>query len=190
MALANYAASGLSERTAYLEIHGHGEIFHWKKTNESGYFTDGGIHFYPNLKKEQIPILLNRDYDRLIMDFGDAYDVFREELLWCERKVFLLNLNPWQEFAARKMVNTAGEESWGGIRPVYAGVNPQKKIQKNIEKECRIRIMEVPFIANPGMVGEEAFAFMDFILGSPAAKEKNGRPAKRKKLLLPARRRK
>ena len=90
MALANYLASGLGEKTAYLELCGHGEVSHWKETNPKGYFTDIKIDYYPDLKREQIPILLNHPYEKIIMDFGDAYLNFREELLRCDGKIFLL----------------------------------------------------------------------------------------------------
>ena len=183
MALANYAAGGLGEKTAYLEICGHGEISHWKEINKDGYFTDQGVCYYPNLKKEQIPILLNHGYERIIMDFGDEYIAFREELLWCERKVFLLNLNPWQEFDAKKMINNVKDKSWGEAQPVYAGRNAQKAIKKAVEKECKIAVKEIPLIEDPRQVKEEAFSFMDFILGTPA------KTVKKRKSLLPIKRR-
>ena len=50
IALANYAASGLGEKTACLELSRHGELRHWKAVNEKNYFTDAGI----NQTKHQI----------------------------------------------------------------------------------------------------------------------------------------
>lgn len=88
------------EKTACLELNRLGSFRHWKAVNEKNYFTDAGISYYPDVQKDKIPILLNRDYDKIIMDVGDAYIEFREELLRCDQKIVLLNLNPWQEFAA------------------------------------------------------------------------------------------
>ncbi len=68
------------------------ELSRWKTPGKSGYFTEKGVHFYPNVKREDIPILLNRDYKRLIFDFGEKYLFFREEILRCDRKIFLLNI--------------------------------------------------------------------------------------------------
>lgn len=165
VALANYAASGLGEKTAYVELGGHSEMMYWKKTNEPGFFTDLGVHYYPDFRREQIPVLLNRDYEKIIMDFGDAYLSFREELLRCDRKIFLLNMNPWQEFAARKLVNTVKGELWGGISPVYGAVKAVKHVKKTVEKENRIRVAEIPLIENPRCVRSEHFSCMDFLLG-------------------------
>lgn len=184
MALANYAASGLSEKTAYLELHKYGEMNHWKKPNEKGYFEDFKIHYYPNFKQEQIPILLNLGYEKIIMDFGDEYSVYREEILRCDRKIFLLNLNPWQKFAAEKTAEDLQKKEWGNIHPIYASVNAQNIIKKEIEKKYGIQIMEIPFIKNPRLLQAEDFFCMDFILGQSAAK------VKKRKSLIPIREKK
>ena len=184
VALANYAASGLGEKTAYLELNGHKQIGHWKNAGEDGYFQDLRVHYYPNLKKEEIPIILNRDYDRVIMDFGDAYASFREDLLRCGRKVFLLNLSRWQKFEAEKMINSVQRKDWGGIQPVYASVNAQKEIKREIERKYGTQIESIPLLPDPGRIHSNDFACMELILGYPAAK------VKRKKSLIPFRRKK
>ncbi len=172
VALANYAASGLGEKTACLELGGHGELANWKMAEEEGYFTDQKIHYYPDVKKEQIPIILNRGYERIIMDFGDAYVSFREELLRCDRKVMLLNLNPWQEFAARRMLDAMGRKDWGNIKPLYAGRNAQKACKKTLEREYGVTILEIPLIPEPGRIRADEFSCMDLILGRAAGKNK------------------
>lgn len=165
-------------------MNGHKEIVHWKNTCEDGYFLDLGIHYYPNVKKEEIPIILNRDYDRIIIDFGDAYEGCREDLLRCGRKVFLLNLSRWQKNEAEIMINTAQRKDWGGIQPVYASVNFQKEVKREVEKEYGIQIEQIPFLPDPMRIRANDFACMDFILGRSAAK------AKRKKSLIPYRKKK
>lgn len=183
VALANYAASGLGQKTAYLELDGHGEIAHWKETNKQGYFTVNGVHYYPNVKRDQIPILLNYDYEWIFMDFGDEYRLFREDLLRCDRKIFLLNLNPWQEFYAKEMLRAVLQKNWGGIQPVYAGVKMQYEEKKRMEREFGIMVTQIPLILNPNCVMAEQFSFFDAMLGRFAA----GR--KRKRSLIPKRRR-
>ena len=157
----------------------YGEIAHWKEAGEQGYFTDRRIHYYPNLKREQIPILLNRDYECVIMDFGDEYFDFREELLRCDRKIFLLNLNLWQKFTAEKLLCTVQKEEWGSIQPIYASVNAQYKVKQEVEKEYRIQVTEIPSILNPVCVTSDKFAYLNMILGHSAVR------AKRKNLPIP-----
>ena len=36
---------------------GQGELTRWKTPGKSGYFTEKGVHFYPNVKREDIPKL-------------------------------------------------------------------------------------------------------------------------------------
>ena len=115
------------------------------------------------------------------MDFGDAYTNFREEILRCDQKVFLLNLNPWQKFAAEKMIEDVQQKNWGDIQPLYVSVNAQKKIREEVERKHKIQIMDIFSIPDPRCVREEDFSFMDVIFGSPAAKQK------RRKSLLPIR---
>ena len=151
IALANYAASGLGEKTACLELNRHGELRHWKAVNEKNYFTDAGISYYPDVQKDKIPILLNRDYDKIIMDVGDAYIEFREELLRCDQKIVLLNLNPWQEFAAERLI---------------AGVFIEDAIRKKFEKTYGIQMLKIPWIPDPRCIHTEDFSCMEYLLNA------------------------
>lgn len=182
VALANYAASGLGERTACVELGGRGEFRYWKKAGNEGYFVDQGICFYPDFPKEKIPILMNRGYESIILDFGESYLDCREEILRCHRKVFLLNLNPWQKEAARRLLAAVQGEEWGNIVPYYAGLHMDSKLRTALEREFHINIEELPVIRQPLRVEAELFSCMDRIL----ARSISG-PFK-KKLLIPIRR--
>lgn len=179
VALANYAASGLCKKTAVLEVHAYGELTHWKEAGQQGYFIDRRIHYYPNVKREQIPILINRDYDCIILDFGDEYLSFREEFLHCEKKVILLSLNPWQKFTAVNLLEAMQRKSWGNIQPMYASVHTQKNMKQEIEKLYGIEIFEIPQIWNPVCITPDKFACLEQILCRSAVK------AKRKHLPIP-----
>ncbi len=182
MALANYAVSGLGEKTACVELNGHRELAHWKAAGAEGYFVDQGVCFYPDFQKERIPILLNQNYDRIILDFGDAYLSCREEILRCDRKVFLLSLSAWQKFAAGNLIRTVQNEDWARIRPLYASVNTPEAERKAAEREFRIPIMKIPVIEQPHCVKAEEFSCLDIVL------ERNAAEHRRKKLLIPPRR--
>ena len=168
VALANYAASGLGEKTACLELGGHGELSRWKAANKEGYFTDKKIHYYPEFLKEQIPILINCEYEKIVMDFGDAYISCQGELLRCDRKIVLLNLNHWQEFAARKMIERILSGEWGNAAPVYAAVNSISSVKKSVERDYKISVLEIPRISDPRCIRSEEFPCMDQILGREA----------------------
>lgn len=184
VALANYAASGLDEKTAYVELSGHGELKNWKEAGIAGYFSDQEVCFYPDFSREKIPLLLNYGYETVILDFGEAYESYREEILRCHRKIFLLNLNPWQKSAAEKMVDTVQGENWGNIHPYYASVHAGTTEKKAVETEFGIHIDEIPVIQNPRCVEAELFSCMNQILDRrdfATAKKKRLIPIKRKR---------
>ncbi len=172
VALANYAASGLGERTACLELGGHGELAHWKAVNAKGYFTDKRIHYYPDFKKEQIPTLMNSGYEKIIMDFGDAYKSCQGELLRCDRKIVLLSLNSWQKFAAEKMLEQIQSEEWGNAEPIYASVHAVKAVKRAIEREYQILVTELPILPDPACISRKEFSYFDLLLGRDAANHK------------------
>ena len=169
VALANYAASGLGEKTACLELGGHGELAHWKAANAKGYFTDKQIHYYSDCKREQIPTLINSGYEKIILDFGDAYKSCQGELLRCDRKIVLLGLNPWQKFAAEKMIEQIQGEEWGNTEPIYASIHAVKAIKRAVEREYRISVTEIPILPDPTCISRREFSYMDFLLGRDAA---------------------
>lgn len=156
---------------------------HWKIAGESGFFEEKGVHFYPDVKKEDIPIILNRDYDKIIFDFGEKYLFFREEILRCDQKIFLLNLNVWQRFAAEKLLLELGKQNWGSVDPLFASAFSSGKIKNQVEKEYRIRIMEISDIQNAFLLSPESFSMMNRLLAEsiPAKKKFNFNLAKRKK---------
>ena len=179
VALANYAASGQNERAACPELGASKELARWKEAGKDGCFKEKGVSYYPNVKREQIPILLNRSYEKILMDFSDDYSGYREELLRCGRKIFLLNLNPWQAYAARELLEEIQSDKWGNIRPVFASLNPQKMVKNAIEQEFKIQVISLPLIPDPFRIRPETFACMDFLSGGLAAKYK------RRNTLLP-----
>lgn len=172
ISLANYAASGLFVKSAYIEAGGQGELSRWKRPGESGYFTVKGVHFYPDVKREDIPILLNRDYEIMIFDFGEKYLSFREEILRCDRKIFLLNLNVWQYFAVEKLLRELEKEEWGKVKPLFASILPSPKEKNQIEKAFQVHIVEITGNWDAFKISGESFSMMNQLLGENAPVKK------------------
>lgn len=171
--MANYAASGLGEKTACVEIHGHGQLSQWKTAGSKGYFKDKSVYYYPDFHKDRIPILLNSDYERIILDFGDAYIDCRKEIMRCDRKIFLLNLNPWQQSAAKYLIRTVKKEEWGHIQPVFGSVKASKEVRMAVEKEFQIHIEAIPLLEESCCIPGEAFSGLNHLIGFTAAKKRN-----------------
>lgn len=183
ISLANYAASGRLEKCAYIEAGGQGELLHWKRPKDFGYFKEKRVHYYPDVKREDIPIILNRDYDKIIFDFGEKYLMFQEEILRCDQKIFLMNLNIWQKFAAEKLLRTLGEQDWGNFMPLFASAFASAKEKRRIEKAFHIHIMEITGIPDAFAISGESFSMMNRLLGenTPVKKKFKLNLTKRKK---------
>ena len=164
ISLANYAASGLLEKSAYIEAGGKGELSHWKRPNEQGYFKEKRVHYYPDVKMEDIPIILNREYERIIFDFGEKYLLFREEILRCDQKIFLMNLNIRQNFAAEKLLRELRKEDWGKTSPLFASAFAIPGEKQKMEKTFRIHIMDIRGIPNAFCISRDTFPMMNRLL--------------------------
>ena len=171
MALANYCASGRNERTAYVEVYGHGELSQWKKANDEGFFKEQDVYYYPDYGKERIAKMLNMDYDRIIMDFGDAYLSHREEIMRCDKKIFLLSLSPWQKFSSTYLIRTVKNEEWGSIRPVFASVAASENEIKEVEREFKIEVEQIPIMRNPCCIPGNVFSELENFLDSVPVNE-------------------
>ncbi|MCM1258160.1 MAG: hypothetical protein NC307_09950 [Roseburia sp.] len=138
-----------------------------------GFFEEKRVHYYPSVKKEDIPIILNRDYEKMIFDFGEKYLLFREEILRCDQKIFLLNLNLWQKFAAERLLLELKEQDWGGVVPLFASNFASERVKSQIEKEFRIQIMEITGIPDAFAVPAGSFSMMNRLLAEniPAKKK-------------------
>lgn len=165
----------MGEKTAYVEVGGHDELGRWNLPAEEGYFQYQGVYYYPKFQKEKIPVLLNQDYEKIIIDFGDEYQMFRDEILRCDVKIFFLNLNPWQYFAAEKLLNELEKAEWGNITPIFASVAAVEKEKKRAEHMFGIRIEQIPIINNPLCVEMIQFSCLEQILRFPAAKKRRKR---------------
>lgn len=165
ISLANYGASGRLEKCAYIEADGHGELSHWRKPGELGFFEEKRVHYYPDVKKEDIPIILNRDYEKVIFDFGEKYLSFREEILRCDQKIFLLNLNVWQKFAAGRLLMELKEQDWDSITPLFASSFASETVKSQIEREYQIKVLKLSGLEDAFRVHSQSFSLMNRLLG-------------------------
>ncbi len=145
---------------------------HWKSAGEMGYFTEKGVHYYPDVKRRDIPIILNRDYQRVIFDFGEKYLLYREEILRCDIKIFLMNLNIWQIFAAKKMLRELKEPEWGEVEPLFASAFASPKEKQKIEKEFHVSVTEITNIPDSFAIPGSLFATMNRLLAYTVSEKK------------------
>lgn len=147
-----------------------------------GFFEEKRVHYYPDVKKEDIPIILNRDYEKVIFDFGEKYLSFREEILRCDQKIFLLNLNIWQKFAAERLLLELKEQDWDSVTPLFVSFHDNEKVKSQIEREYQIKVLKLSGIEDAFGVSAQSFSLMNRLLGEsiPTKRKFNLNLTKRK----------
>lgn len=180
--LANYAASGLGETTAYLELNQRDEIKYWKEVNKEGYFLEKGVHYYPKIRKERIPLLMNQNYDRIIFNIGTCYVEYREEILRCEQKIFLLAARTWQKYDTDKLLAELKGSSWGGFEPILTIGKEGESVRRNMEKDYGITLHPFPDIENVEKIKAEEFQKLHFFLDHPLQIKRKWKHQLRRKL--------
>lgn len=102
MLLAYYFGTEKRIKTAYLECNKHQdferlqEAYEWSKEDESSFSLDG-ITYYKQVSKNQIPELLNEEYNCYILDFGMNYLEYFEEFIRCDIKIVIGDRAIWNQ---------------------------------------------------------------------------------------------
>lgn len=141
----------------------------YAEMNDSGCLRQATETFGDKIKKifsiydmteADIPTLLLKEYDYIIVDFGKTFDLNRENFLRCNRKIAVGSLSWWkfQEYVLF-MVKTAKERtrrSWA-----YLCVNPVKHTVKYIRKNFDVCPTAVPCEPDPLKLTKESLNFLE-----------------------------
>lgn len=125
------------------------------------------MDYYPAVKEDDVPALLNLGYDCLILDTGVLGGNAFSELLRCDRKLILGSLAPWKswkyEAFFQQFENTInlGEGfdylvQTGTVQDVF-----------RFSKTHHIKMQTVPFIKNPFSIEKELFPFLGALSAEP-----------------------
>lgn len=129
-------------------------------------FSLHNVDYYPRVYSGEIPSLLNRGYDYLILDMGALDETDVSEFLRCDRKLVLGSLAPWKLrkyeafFEQFDHYTNLGE---GFCYLVQTGAN---EALSGFSKTRNIRLHSVPFIGNPFRIDKDQFSFFSTLLSS------------------------
>lgn len=175
IALANYTASKQRKKTACLELAatksfeqlGLCHLVH-KEVKDAAhhYFKIHDVDYYPNIQKEDLPLLTNSGYEILILDFGTLNNTCLDELFRCDRKFLLCSSAPW-----RKSELSSCLSSFGVINKMefllYLIKYGNKLDLARLALDCSIpyeQLHIVPFLQNPFHIEKEWFLFFEKLL--------------------------
>lgn len=191
VALSSYCVSKQQKRAAYLELHERNEIArvlpdadfsavlrrHAKARcqalSHSGtakqeplFFSLRGVDYYPHVSYRDVPLLLNRDYDYLILDLGSFKEAELSEFLRCDIKFILGSLAPWKAWKYEKSLEQLNYSVNLGEGCNYLVQMGTSYDISRFSKANGIAMREVPFIKNPFRIEKELFLFFEELLAS------------------------
>lgn len=151
-ALSNYLCNKLGKRVAYLEVNATDEISALcpDRFRSDSYFPIHGIHLYPRVTIQALPIMLTLSYDFFILDFGVLNPHTSREFIRADFRFILGYCSPWKvdffsDFLERMKAYHVLEKTLL-LEPNNYCV---KKRKPAFAKRYQIDLLSIPFLENP-----------------------------------------
>ena len=122
------------------------------------------MDYYPYVKSDEIPALMNLGYDYLILDMGSQKEANLSEFLRCNRKLVLGSLAPWKVHTYLAFFDQF--DSIYNVRKDFCYFSQwgSEKNNRTFSKANHISMQNVPFIQNPFRIEKQLFLFFDGLL--------------------------
>ncbi len=161
IALCNYCTSKQKKKCAYLELHARNEISQLvPEAKLSIPIRLCGVDYYPAVAAGEVPALLNRGYDCLVLDVGTPDEGMISEFLRCDRKLILGSLAPWKSWKYEALFQKFADGISLGEGFDYLVQTGSTKELASFSKTHHIKMQLVPFIKNPFHIEKELFPFL------------------------------
>lgn len=124
------------------------------------------VDYYPNVKKEALPALLNSGHEILILDFGCLSNDSMDELYRCDKKLILGSAAPWllqstyehiMHYPQIKNMESLSLMIKNATNPDIAELARKLSLPHG-------KIHAVPFLPNPFHIEKEQFSFFEKLL--------------------------
>lgn len=169
MLLAHYFAFEKRAKTAYLECNNHQdfaklqEAFEWSEEDER-FFSLDKISYYKQLSQNQIPDIMNNDYDCYIIDFGTDFTNSMEEFIRCGNKIVLGGSAIWNQSKIlrfiKSMKNINGGDNW-----IYIIPGAERRLVMGMAHKTHRRFYSIPFEPNPTLISKETHKLFYSLFG-------------------------
>ncbi len=151
--LSFYLGEEVELKTAFLECNQHCDmelieaVYEWP-VKEKGVFSFQNITCHKGVSVSQIPGILGKDYEGLILDFGTDFAEHREELLRCGIRIVVGGSSEWDirklERFFKEAAQFGGDESWLCFIP-----RGNEKTVARISHMLQRKVWAVPRADNP-----------------------------------------
>lgn len=175
IALCNYLCSKEKKDTAYVELNATREIRYLYKSQfqaeHCGAFNQTGILMYPESTLSDIPDILSKHHEYLIMDFGVLVPHVYAEFLRCSIRLIVCDLSPWKQNRLSSQFHLLKDLLHHQENHILFLVNSGKyQNPKEILRKwsdlptSKIHILETPYLPNPFQLTSDSFEFFKNLL--------------------------
>ncbi len=131
-------------------------------------FLEDGVRYYPQVKTERLPFLLNGEDFCLILDLGSGERAWKE-FLRCDLRYLVASLSPWRiERTERFLIAHTQEVGFEHMHQNYftalLTVTGNVYEKKRIQQRYHIPVRTVPFMADPFRLEKNQLAFFQELL--------------------------
>jgi hypothetical protein len=142
---ANYLTGVRRERTAVLEWNTHGDFDRMgqfcKGDGKKGLYRILEVDYYAQAGMEELADCLNKDYQYIIVDYGEITGHKLLDCARCDLKVIVGSLSEWQAkmFSGAVTEDRKRDKSWR-----YAVAFGSEEARKRMERCFRIQVQRIP----------------------------------------------
>ena len=165
--MGNYLVNGLGKKVALLELNrnnSYTEIKNMKCSNiYKTCFEVNGMDFYENILYEDIPKIMESNYNYLILDVSSNYILGRNEFLRSHKKIVVGSLSKWKAqeyfdcFEDMKLISEISVCE-------FLSLSKDCDIVKIVKDKYRVQIDQIPFEQNPFYIGGNHMEWIEKIL--------------------------
>ena len=156
VALANFISLESGSNVQLLDVSGTGQLACVPVTADKRLF---GVTYFADVDKKQIPALMSRDYDYMILELGSDRSCNYAEFLRCTKKIVVGSFCLWKRQAYDDLMqfvkNEAGYTDWE-----FCALFGKKEDKKEFKKRYGVPLRAIPFLQDPYELGREDFLFL------------------------------
>ena len=151
----NYLANGLGNKVAIVGLGKKDDYASFAPTPmgsrdecENEYFISNGMKFYKSVSNLQVPIILSKNYDYVIIDIECNNAFGRNQFIKSDKKVVIGSLSRWKvNLYEQFLSDIQNMKEYKECK--YVSLTMVKKCAKKIEQDYGIKIEQMPFEDNP-----------------------------------------
>lgn len=167
--LAGFISSKKRRKTAVVELNDSGAFDsmgvlccgeNYNKYIEMPAFQIAGVDYYCGITVQQYAQLFQLGYEYIVIDMGHLWKENYYEFLRCNNKIMVGNCNEWNVLKFEECIKASIEM---GLKDniQFLSIFGNTKLQRQLRRQYRVDIENVPFIKTPFELNQDSFAFFD-----------------------------